>query len=278
MEVVPFFFGLEIPKIFSNLAILYPRSKFVTFCYYASVIKYNLWSVYRFQREAENAVVRTLFGGLLLLNISRFCNNLALVFRQRFQSDFCGEMNDQISAFMYFGRAVVLASAGVCSPYMFLGHVTLALSATCYYSNKPSDYKGYGFYIVAVHFISVTQVWEAMILAAPLLLCATVFVHLSGCAIQLQLSFSDTADDVYAGEFITHFCTCFDFFVLHLLHEHVGLDMWWGSLEMYTIFMLMYFESFGKLTSGITQLLFIMHSVTVSQLCARAVEFSSLTT
>ena len=117
-----------------------------------------------------------------------------------------------------------------------------------------------------------------MIMAAPMLLFATVWVHLLGCAMQIQLSFMDTTGDVYAGEFITHFCTCFDFFALHLLHAGVGADMWWGSLEMYSIFMLLYFESFGKLTSGFTQLLFVMHSVTVSQLCARAVEFSSLTT
>ena len=276
MEVVPFFLGMQVPKIISNLAILYPRSNSVAFCYYASVVKYNLWSVYQYQRETENYIVRTVFGGILLINIARFCNELALVFRQRLQSEFCAEVNDRMSAFVYFGRAVVLATAGVCSPYMFLGHITLALSANCYYSTKPCHYSGYAFYIVAIHFVSVTLVWEAMILVAPLLLYATVSVHLLGCFIQIQLSFSDTDDDVYAGEFITHFCTCFDFFALHLLYENVGVDMWWGSLEMYTTFMLLYFESFGKLTSCLTQVFFIMHSVTVSRLCARAVEFASI--
>ena len=278
MEVVPFFLGLEIPKIFSNLAIVYPQSNTVTLCYHASVIKYNLWDVYQFQIQTDYTAARIFLGGLLLVNIGRFCSNLAMVFRHRFQSDFCGELDDQISAFVYFGRAVVLASAGVCSPYLFIGHMTLALTANSYYSTKPSNHGAYVFYIVALHFILVTQVWEAVILAAPLLLFCTVCVHLLGCAIQIQLSFSNTAADVYAGEFITHFCACFDFYALHLLHANMGSEMWWGSLEMYTIFMLLYFESFGKLTSSLTQLLFILHSVTVSQLCVRAVELSSLTT
>lgn len=277
MEVVPFFLGLEVPKIFSNLAIIYPDNAIVAFCYHASVIKYNIWDVYQFQIQTDYTAAQIFLGGLLLLNISRFCNNLALVFRHRLQSDFCAELDGHISAFVYVARAVVLASAGVCSPYVFIGHVTLALSANAYYSTKPPNRSAYVFYIVALHFILVTQIWEAMILSEPLLLGGTVWVHLLGCAIQIQVSFSDTMDDVYAGEFITHFCACFDFFALHLLHANLGSDMWWGSLEMYTIFMLLYFESFGKLTSGLTQLLFILHSVTVSQLCARAVEFSSFT-
>jgi hypothetical protein len=272
MEIIKLYVGTEVPPLFSKLAIHFPNSNLFAFCYVASLFKYSIWDIYQYQVQSENETLTLFLGGVLLLNIGRFCNMLSSQFKTHMTNDFYFQLNENISAFTFFGRALAVWLSGHCPPHVFVVHMTLAISAHSYFTDFPkhNSFYNYYFYIFATHFLMIMQVWNAL-LENPMLLALSVYCHLLGFFQQIRIHYLLDENPAVA-EFITNFCSCLDFFMLHLVEQNLStsmLGMWQGSLELYTVFMLLYFESFGHMTHAVTQLFLISHSTTVARLSIR---------
>lgn len=266
--------GTEVPPLFGKLAIHFPNYRLIPFCYVASVFKFSIWDIYQYQVQCENQTLALFLGAVLLLNIGRFCNMLSSELKDSLKSDFYFHLNENISAFTFFGRALAVWFSGYCSPHTFMVHMMLAISAHSYFTDFPqhNSYYNYYFYMFATHFLMIIQIWNAL-LESPILLTISVYCHLFCYFQQIRIHYVKDENPIIA-EFITNFCSSLDFFMLHLVQQNVStstsmIDMWQGSLELYTVFMLLYFESFGHMTHSLTQLFMISHSTTVARLSIR---------
>jgi len=267
--------GFEVPKMISNLAIVYPDSSVVPYLYYLASLKFDLWDMYRFQTQCDNTLLSIPMGILLLLNIGRFFSALSVRLKPHLDSNSLELRGRYISAFVYFVRAYALYSTGLLSENMVMGHTLVAVTAHAYFTDgfKSTAHCNYYFYTLALHTMALIQMWEALE-ATPMLFVASVYVHFLSFLQQFRSNYLFEENPILS-EFITHFSSSWDFFVLHLVARPYlnDLELWNGSLQLFAVFMLLFFESFGKLTIPVTHVFFALHSVTVTKLCALSVKF-----
>ena len=259
-------FRFEIPTLFSSLAILFPSyEKSVTFLYYLSSFKYCVFDIYSIQQEyTENLAVFLPLAFILLMNIGKYSYLVSSQMRRRLQSELCGRINDTIVAHMFVFRAAAFALSGQTTPPMVILYMTLGISAHAYYTEKDRSYN-YLFYICAYHFVMMAQIWET--LCGRELMYFSMAAHFLACMEQIYVHYY-TENDSNVNEFITHFCTSLDYLILHVALPSASMfQMWTGSIELYLTFMMLYFETFGKLTQSITQFVLMHHAVTVSRVC-----------
>jgi hypothetical protein len=269
MSLLMLCLGFEIPKLCSSLAISYPNYRSVSMLYYLATAKYCIWDVYQYQKtNQDNVLLCAPFAVLLLLNIGRFCNSVSYKLRKRLQNEFYTNIDLYLSSIAYLGQALTVGTSGYVSPECFICYMTMAITTNTYYTNRDSQnsYYDYFFYITCQHFLKLMQIWSVL-QRAPYILYGCVGLHVAIFAQQIRIYyFSDIQYEV--NEFLSHLCTCIDFFMLHLCTPTANMfEMWTSSVELYTMFMLLYFETFGNMTHCITRLIVVHHCFVVYRLC-----------
>jgi hypothetical protein len=211
-------------------------------------------------------------GLLLLINITMLCDMLACMFRKKWQDKAYVQLDKNLSTFVYFVRVFSAWFSGLYSPNLILLHITLALAADFYFKNKDKDKdldndNNLFFYLFAVHGLTLFKIAEHVDSFEVLYL--SIAAHVVGFFQQIYLRlyhYTPRESSVDRTEFVTLCCYAVDMVILYSIYPTNSMIVWKGVLELYSMFMLFYLESFGKMTYSVTSLLFLQQPLTVAKM------------
>lgn len=250
--------GTELPNLFKSTLFDSPILHLLTFA------KFRLWDMYVFQPEESLGYLKTLVATLLLVNITLFFYHLAVYLRPRIQGTSWTKTSNQILALNYFARPALLLYFEPWHPAKIIVNMALATTSNLFYSDQES-HVNFVFHTISLHYVMVFELFE-YIQGDLFLWVATIYIHT--LLFFLKLKYYTYFTSMNETHYFTCIGACWNYFCLFWVMSNPN-NMWVGSLQLFTWFNVMYFESFGVLTPAVAQGIMIAHFYTtiVSRNC-----------
>ena len=248
-------FCLQLPKICYELAIHYKKNVVSSFLYHITSFKYCVWDVYDWQTKHSSETLSVVFlGGLLLLNLTHFTYSLACHYQERLRSQVHATINEQLMSLCYFSKIITDYS----SPPLFIAHITLAITAHSYFTQRSqcNGYYYFYFYTFALHAITLLEITD-ILQNTPNLLLLSFLSHFVIYSTQTYVYTYRNFNTEKTIDALSVVCKCVDYLILFKVRYNFEdyLMLWRQTLQFYSIFLLLYLECFGHLTSCIVHFL-----------------------